>query len=117
MKKSWLVILMFVLVLFFNSIADAQSKSMDSIHEDMHRAMLNDNLQKLSELLGEMADVLARGNMEPSHEAKCAEILMQVSHIMMEMTGPPEKETYEKHKNEIQQIEKEWNPWKEMVEH
>ena len=117
MKKSMFVILIFTSILFFTGISAAQSQSMESIHTDLNRAMLNKNLERLSVLLAKMSDAIAKGNMEPDHEAKCAEILMHVSHIMVEMTGPSDKATYEKHQNQIEKLEKEWSPWEEMEEH
>jgi hypothetical protein len=114
MKKSIFVIL-FILVL--SSISAAQSQSMEGIHTDIDRAMMNENLAKLSMLLAKMSDVLDRGDMKPDHQIVCADILSKVSHMMVEMTGPSEKATNEKHQTQIKKLEKEWDPWEEMVEH
>lgn len=117
MKKAIYVILAFSLILFPVGISAAQSQSMESIHTDINRAMLNENLAKLSVLLAKMSDALDRGDMKPDHQGVCAEILMKVSHMMVEMTGTSDKATYEKHQTQIEKLEKKWNPWEEMEEH
>jgi hypothetical protein len=117
MKKSILAILFFLSILFFSNISVAQSQSMEGIHTDINRAMLNENLAKLSMLLAKMSNALDRGEMKPDHQIVCADILSKVSHMMVEMTGPSEKATNEKHQNQIKKLEKEWDPWEEMVEH
>ena len=117
MKKSIFVILFFLTILFFNSISAAQSQSMEGIHTDINRAMLNENLAKLSRLLAKMSDVLERGDMKPDHQIVCADILTKVSHMMVEMTGSSDKASNEKHQAQIKKLEKEWDPWEKMVEH
>ena len=117
MKKSILVILFFLSILFFSSISAAQSQNMEGIHTDINRAMLNENLAKLSMLLAKMSDVLDRGEMKPDHQIVCADILTKVSHMMVEMTRPSDKATNKKHQAQIKKLEKEWDPWEEMVEH
>ena len=117
MKKSMCVILIFLSILFFAGISTAQSQSMEGIHTDLNRAMLIENLEKLSVLLAKMSDVMAKGNMEPDHDVKFAEILMHASHKMVEMTGPSDKETFENDQNQTEKSEKEWSPWEEMEEH
>lgn len=117
MKKSMFVILIFSSILFFTGISAAQSQGMEGIHTDLNRAMLTENLEKLSVLLAEMSDVIAKGNMDPEHDAKFAEILMHASYMMVEMTGPTDKVTFEKEQNQTEDSEKEWNPWEEMEEH
>jgi hypothetical protein len=37
--------------------------------------------------------------------------------MMVEITGPSDKATNEKHQAQIKKLEKEWDPWGEMVEH
>ena len=103
--------------LFSTSISLAQTQSMESLHSDLNQAMRKENLKDLSMLLGRMSDAIARGDMEPEHEAKCAEILMHISQIMVEMTGPSDKVTNEKHQKNIDKLENEWNAWEEMEEH
>ena len=117
MKKSIIVILFFLFIIFFSSISAAQSQNMEGIHTDINRALLNENLSKLSMLLAKMSDVLDRGEMKPDHQIVCADILTKVSHMMVEMTGPSDKVTNEKHQAQIKKLEKEWSPWEEMVEH
>jgi hypothetical protein len=117
MKKSMFVILIFSSILFFSGISAAQSQSMESIHTDINRAMMNENLAKLSMLMSEMSDALKRGDLKPEHQSVCANILMKVSHMMVEMTSHFDKATYEKQQTQIKKLEKEWNPWEEMEEH
>ena len=90
---------------------------MEGIHTDINRAMLNDNLAKLSMLLAKMSDVLDRDEMKPDHQIVCADILTKVSQMMVEMAGPSDKATNEKHQTQIKKLEKERDPWEEMVEH
>jgi hypothetical protein len=107
MKKAMGFILVFSLILLSISISAAQSQSMESIHTDVNRALLNENLAKLSVLLAKMSDALDRGDMKPDHQVVCAEILMKVSHMMVEITGPSDKTTYEKHQTRIEKLENE----------
>jgi hypothetical protein len=37
--------------------------------------------------------------------------------MMVEMAGPSDTATNEKHQTQIKKLEKEWNPWEEMEEH
>jgi hypothetical protein len=117
MKTSMFVILFFLSILLFNSISAAQSQSMEGIHTDIDRAMMNENLAKLSMLLAKMSDVLDRGDMKSDHQIVSADILTKVSHMMVEMAGPSDKATNEKHQAQIKKLEKEWDPWAEMVDH
>ena len=90
---------------------------MERIHTDLNRTTLHKNLTDLSALLAIMSDGIAKGNMEPEHDAKCAEILIHIRHMMVEMTGSPGNATYEKHQNQIEKLEKEWDAWEEMKQH
>ena len=117
MKTSIFVILFFISIILFSSISAAQPQSMEGIHTDIDRAMMNENLAKLSMLLAKMSDVLDRGDMKPDHQIVCADILTKVSHMMVEMAGHSDKATNEKHQAQIKKLEKEWDPWAEMVDH
>jgi hypothetical protein len=58
-----------------------------------------------------------KGKMTPEVQARSAEILIQVSHMLSVMASSDDNITYSIIKWEIKEMEKEWNPWDEMEEH
>jgi hypothetical protein len=55
--------------------------------------------------------------MTPEVQARSAEILIHVSHMLSVMASSDDNITYSTIKREIKEMEKEWNPWDEMEEH
>jgi hypothetical protein len=58
-----------------------------------------------------------KGNMTPEVQARSAEILIHVSHMLSVMASSDDNITYSTIKREIKEMEKEWKPWDEMEEH
>ncbi len=55
--------------------------------------------------------------MTPEMQARTAEILIHVSHMLKAMASPDDNMTYSIIKREIKEVEMELNPWDEKVEH
>ena len=76
-----------------------------------------EEMEKLSTLVENMANEVKKGNMTPEVQARSAEILTHVGHMLSVLASSDDKMTYSIIKREIKEVEKEWNPWDEMVEH
>jgi hypothetical protein len=76
-----------------------------------------EDMEKMSTLVAIMADEVKRGDMTPEAQARSAEILIHVSHMLSVMASPDNNMTYSIIKRENKEVEKEWNPWVEMEEH
>jgi hypothetical protein len=76
-----------------------------------------EEMEKVSTLVANMANEVKRGNMTPEVQARSAEILTHVSHMLSVLASPDDKMTYSIIKREKKEVEKEWNLWDEMVEH
>ena len=74
-------------------------------------------MKKLSTSLENMANEVKRGNVTPEVRTSVAEILNHLSHMLGVLANPDDKITYSIIKRENKELEKEWNPWDEMVEH
>ena len=55
--------------------------------------------------------------MTPELQAKSAEILIHVSHMLGVMASPDDSMTDSIIKRANEEVEQEWNPWDETVEH
>ncbi len=76
-----------------------------------------EEMEKVSTLVANMANEVKRGNMTPEVQARSAEILTHVSHMLKAMASPDDNMTYSIMKREIKEVEMELNPWDERVEH
>ena len=76
-----------------------------------------EEMEKLSTLVANIANEVKIGNMTPEVQARTSEILIHVSHMLSVMASPDDNMTYSIIKQEIKEVEKEWNPWDETVEH
>ena len=76
-----------------------------------------EEMEKVSILVENMANEIKRGNVTPEIQARSAEILIHVSHMLGVMASPDDSMTYSIIKRVNKEVEKEWNPWDEMEEH
>ena len=89
----------------------------DLIPDTVRKNFTPEELEKVSILVENMANEIKKGNMTPETQARSAEILILVSHMLSVMASPDDNMTYSIIKRENKEKEKEWNPWDEMVEH
>jgi hypothetical protein len=104
----------------FNTVIAANGNTAIEIDKNSQVASLSitpEEMEKFATLVENMADEVKRGNMTPEVQARSAEILTHVSHILSVLASPDDKMTYSIIKREKKEVEKEWNPWDEMVEH
>ena len=76
-----------------------------------------EEMEKMSAIVADMANKIESGNMTPEMQARTAQILNHVSHILSVMSSPADNMTYSIIKQEIKEVETKWNPWDEMEEH
>jgi hypothetical protein len=104
----------------FNTVIAANGNTAIEIDKNGQVASLSitpEEMEKFATLVANMADEVKRGNMTPEVQARSAEILTHVSHILSVLASPDDKMTYSIIKREKKEVEKEWNLWDEMVEH
>ena len=104
----------------FNTAIAANGSTVIEIDKSGQVASLSitpEEMEKLSTLVANMANKVKSGNMTPEVQARTAEILTHVSHMLSVLASPDDKMTYSIIKRENKEVEKEWNPWDEMVEH
>ena len=104
----------------FNTAIAANGNTAIKIDKNGQVASLSitpEEMEKLSTLVENMANEVKRGNMTPEVQARSAEILTHVGHMLSALANPDDKMTYSILKREIKEVEKEWNPWDEMEEH
>jgi len=104
----------------FNTAIAANGNTAIEIDKNSQVASLSitpEEMEKLSTLVANMASEVKRGNMTPEVQARSAEILTHVGHMLSVLVNPDDKMTYSIIKREIKEVEKEWNPWDEMEEH
>ena len=104
----------------FNTAIAANGSTVIEIDKSGQVASLSitpEEMEKLSTLVENMANEVKKGNMTPEVQARSAEILTHVGHMLSVLASPNDKMTYSIIKREIKEVEKEWNPWGEMVEH
>ena len=123
MKKinTILIGVMTVAVLItFNTAIAANGSTVIEIDKSGQNASLSitpEDMEKMSTLVAIMADKVKRGDITPEVQARSAEILTHVGHMLSVLASSDDKMTYSIVKREIKEVEKEWNPWDEMVEH
>lgn len=104
----------------FNTAIAANGNTAIEIDKNSQVASLSitpEEMEKLSTLVENMANEVKRGNMTPEVQARSAEILTHVGHMLSVLASSDDKMTYSIVKREIKEVEKEWNPWDEMEEH
>ena len=104
----------------FNTAIAANGNTAIEIDKNGQVASLSitpEEMEKLSTLVENMANEVKKGNMTPEVQARSAEILTHVGHMLSVLASSDDKMTYSIIKREIKEVEKEWNPWDEMVEH
>ena len=104
----------------FNTAIAANGNTASEIDKNRQVTSLSitpEEMEKLSTLVANMANEVKKGNMTPEVQARSAEILAHVGHILSVLASPNDKMTYSIIKREIKEVEKEWNPWDEMEEH
>ena len=94
-----------------------KNDEMDESDQIASRSITPEEMEKLSTLLENMANEVKRENMTPQVQTSSAKILTHVSHMLSVLASPDDKMTYSIIKRENTEVEKEWNPWDEMVEH
>ena len=113
------IMTMAVLITFNSAIAanGSTSKEVDKSGQIASSSMTPEEMEKVSILVENLANEIQRGNMTPEVQARSAEILIHVSHMLSVMASSDDNITYSTIKREIKEMEKEWNPWDEMEEH
>ena len=108
-----------VLITFNAAIASNGSTviEIDKSGQTTSLSITPEEMEKLSTLVANIANEVKKGNMTPEVQARTAEILIHVGHMLSVMASPDDNMTYSIIKQEIKEVEKEWNPWDEMVEH
>ena len=104
----------------FNTAIAANGNTAIEIDKNSQVASLSitpEEMEKLSTLVANMANEVKRGNMTPEVQARSAEILTHVGHMLSVLASSDDKMTYSIIKREIKEVEKEWNPWDKMEEH
>jgi len=104
----------------FNTAIAANGSTVIEIDKSGQNASLSitpEDMEKVSTLVANMADEIKRGDMTPEVQARSAEILIHVSHMLSVMASLDDNMTYLIIKRENKEVEKEWNPWDEMEEH
>jgi hypothetical protein len=104
----------------FNTAIAANGNTAIEIDKNSQAASLSitpEEMEKLSTLVENMANEVKRGNMTPEVQARSAEILTHVGHMLSVLASSDDKMTYSIIKREIKEVEKEWNPWDEIEEH
>ena len=104
----------------FNTAIAANGNTVSEIDKNGQVTSLSitpEEMEKLSTLVANMANEVKRGNMTPEVQARSAEILTHVGHMLSVLASSDDKMTYSIIKREIKEVEKEWNPWDEMEEH
>ena len=76
-----------------------------------------EEMEKMSAIVANMANEIESGNMTPDMQARNAQILNHVSHILTVLSSAADNVTYSIIKQEIKEVETKWNAWDEMEEH
>ena len=120
-KLMKLILAMVIMVSLTGSMAFAverfKTDEMGESGQIASRSMTLEEMEKLSTSLENMANEVKRGNVTPEVQTSVAEILNHLSHMLGVLANPDDKITYSIIKRENKELEKEWNPWDEMVEH
>ena len=120
-KLMKLILAMVMMVSLNGSMAFAverfKTDEMGESGQIASRSMTLEEMKKLSTSLENMANEVKRGNVTPEVRTSVAEILNHLSHMLGVLANPDDKITYSIIKRENKELEKEWNPWDEMVEH
>jgi hypothetical protein len=120
-KLMKLILAMVMMVSLNGSMAFAverfKTDEMGESGQIASRSMTLEEMEKLSTSLENMANEVKRGNVTPEVQTSVAEILNHLSHMLGVLANPDDKITYSIIKRENKELEKEWNPWDEMVEH
>ena len=108
-----------VLITFNTAIATNGSTviEIDKSGQTASLSITPEEMEKVSTLVANIANEVKRGNMTPEMQARTAEILIHVSHMLKAMASPDDNMTYSIIKREIKEVEMELNPWDEKVEH
>jgi hypothetical protein len=124
MKKMTVILIsvmtIAVLITFNTAIASNGSTEIDKSGQTPSLSITPEEMEKLSTLVANIANEVKIGNMTPEVQARTAEILIHVSHMLSVMASPDDNMTYsiiKRENKEVKEVEKEWNPWGEIVEH
>ena len=113
------IMTMAVLITFNTAIAanGSTGNEVDKSGQIAASSITPAEMEKVSILVENMADEIKKGNMTPEMQARSAEILIHVSHMLGVMAGSDDSMTDSIIKRADKEVEKEWNPWNEMEDH
>jgi len=120
MTEILISVMTIAVLITFNTAIASNGSTIIEIDKSGQAASLSitpEEMEKLSTLVANIANEVKIGNMTPDVQASPAEILIHVSHMLTVMASPDDNMTDSIIKRENKEVEKEWNPWDEMVEH
>ena len=82
----------------------------------MRNQMMQEHMASMATMMSEMAAFMQEGRLTPDQQAQCAAFMQRVSRLMHDMAADTQQERAGQRQQELQEIEKEWNYWKDEHE-
>lgn len=114
--KTYITIVLTCLGLLFSGPVGAQMHGQKNEEMPMNKTMMQDHMASMATMMSEMAAFMQEGRLTPDQQAQCAAFMQRVSRLMYDMAADPQQERAGQRQRELQEIEKEWNYWKDEHE-
>jgi len=99
------------------SPAAAQMHGSQDDKMPMNTEMMQGHMTSMADMMSEMASTMQGGKLTPEQQAQCAAFMQRLSGLMHNMASDPRQERAGQRQGELQDLEKEWNYWKEQEAH
>ena len=115
MKTLLTSIVLAGITLFAITLSVAQSNPAPTPEMHMHNnmtmgaSMNHENMEGMGQLMMKMGNTLEKHQMTDEQRSECARFMSRLGSIMMSCAGDVELKATDKHKDDIEEITKEWN--------
>ena len=115
MKTFSFIVLIFIGIMFLlATTGTAQMHGSQDGKMPMTDQMMHDHMTSMAKLMSEMAEAMQQGQMTPAQQAQCGAFMQRMSGLMRDLAADPQQGRAERGRSELQELEKEWNYFKDQ---
>lgn len=118
MKIKLQIAILFGALLFFSGPVAAQmTHGGQGESMPMNATMMHQHMHDMADLMSNMAEAMHQGNMTPEQQVQCAAFMERMGSMMRDASINTQPKDEEKRAEQLKELKKEWNYWKEQEDH